>query len=85
VMGGVTKIVTSSSVGPSFVQSPFFRWIHQAPALIIGVYIFLSLRQTYKQGIWLTGLKSILFMAVVIQAITNIYDFILFGIAYCMV
>jgi len=84
VMGGATKIVGSTSVGSSFFQSSLFRLIHQAPALIIGIYIFLSLRQTFRQNIWLTGIKSVLFIVVVIQAITNIYDFILFWIAFYM-
>ena len=85
VMGGVTKIVSSTSLGSAFFQSSIFRAIHQAPAFVIGVYIFLSLRQTYKQGIWLTGIKAVLFIVVVIQAITNMYDFILFWIAFYMV
>jgi Protein of unknown function (DUF3667) len=85
VMGGVTKLISFSSANAVFFQSGIFRAIHQAPVVIIGVYIFLSLRHTYNEGILLTGLKSILFIAVVIQAITNIYDFILFWIAYYMV
>lgn len=84
-IGSVTKIETWLSTDATLFQSATFRAMHLAPALIIGVYIFFALRQTYGQGMLLTALKSILFIFAVIHAITNIYDFILFWIAYYLI
>ena len=84
-MGGLTKLVTLEGAGAAFFQSPVFRLLHVAPAFILGFYIFLSLRRTYEERIWLTAIKSLLFILVVIQVITNIYDFVLFWGAYYLV
>ncbi len=80
-MGCLIKVSSFFVPDGSFVQNIW--WIvHYIPAVIICLYIFLATRRMYKQSVILTMISALLFIFVVIQAITNIYDFILFWAAF---
>jgi Protein of unknown function (DUF3667) len=78
----ISALLSSNGHSVQFFSIPLLRY---SPPIIIGVYIFFALRQMYKQNIVLTIITCLLLIFVVIQAITNIYDFILFWIAYYLV
>ena len=78
----MSALLSSSGHSIQFFSLPLLRY---SPPVIIGLYIFFALRQMYKQSILLTIISSFLLIFVVIQAVTNIYDFILFWIAYYLV
>ena len=78
----ISALLSSNGHAVQFFSIPMLRY---SPPVIIGVYIFFALRQMYRQSIVLTMISCLLLIFVVIQAITNIYDFILFGIAYYLV
>ena len=78
----ISALLSPNGHPVQFFSIPLLRY---SPPIIIGVYIFFALRQMYKQTIVLTIITCLLLIFVVIQAITNIYDFILFWMAYFMV
>ncbi len=83
--GGLAKTSALLSSGVHSVQFFSLPVLRYSPPAIIGAYVFFALRQTYKQSVVLTIIDCLLMIFVVIQAVTNIYDFILFGIAYYLV
>lgn len=84
VLGCLMSAAHFFSADESVIQN-IYGTVHYVPAIIICTYIFLSLRRVYRQSVLLSILKSLVFMFVVIQAITNIYDFILFWAAFTLV
>lgn len=85
LLGGLTATFSHLfQTGQSF-QRVLFPILRYLPAPVIGVYIFFALKRVYEESLLVTFVKSALFIFFVIQAITNIYDFILFWVAYVLV